>query len=81
MMVFAKINFAKMASLHYMNIISGEIKSVFPAKNLREAFKKKSLTFAKPGGGGVRGGFITNQSAILSHFRPFETMFFSGKYS
>ena len=41
MMVFAKINFAKMASLHYMNIISGEIKSVFPAKNLREAFKKK----------------------------------------
>ena len=50
MMVFAKINFAKMASLHYMNIISGEIKSVFPAKNLREAFKKKSLTFVKPAG-------------------------------
>ena len=56
-MVFAKINFAKMASLHYMNIISGEIKSVFPAKNLREAFKKKKFDICQR----VRGGFVTNQ--------------------
>ena len=32
---------------------------------LRGAFKKKSLTFVKLAGGGVRGGFVNNKKIRL----------------